>query len=372
MTFNLDAFDRDMTELESLSRRQEEILEKMLRDLGVEPDGVVQAKKAPKQRARGSATTRQGDDMATATKQRAVSDEVRAAMMRCVVEQDTIAPPSLNTEKLDRPVYDELKAILESMGGVWRVGLKAFQFQSPRGQALAEAFYTIAETGTWEKAQDYGYFPTPEALAQRMVDLADIQLHHRVLEPSAGRGALAIKIAQRVSSVNQMSTFELLPDNRKALGDLGFVVDGYDFMQFEAGPLFDRIVMNPPFNNGNAPRHVLHAMKLLKQGGKLVAIMPVSIMQRQDSLHRACRAQIMMHGKISPLPEETFKPSGTSVRTVLVEWAKPVGWTMTEPTMALSAPQRDESVPAPVEAPKDPRKPFKRLSKKFRRLGRRT
>jgi hypothetical protein len=35
---------------------------------------------------------------------------------------------------------------------------------------------------------------------------------------------------------------------------------------------FDRIVMNPPFANADGIKHIMHAMKMMKPGGRLVAI----------------------------------------------------------------------------------------------------
>ena len=35
---------------------------------------------------------------------------------------------------------------------------------------------------------------------------------------------------------------------------------------------FDRILMNPPFQNGADIKHIQHAMKMLKPGGRLIAI----------------------------------------------------------------------------------------------------
>jgi protein-L-isoaspartate O-methyltransferase len=311
--------------------------------------------------------TWQEDDVAT-TKQRTVSQDARNVLWRSTVQEDAI---SLPPGQLDRALYEEVNSVLEALGGKWNRSKKAHIFVDLTGSRLSERFYEILESGTWDRPQDHGYYPTPDDLAMHMVTLADIQPHHRVLEPSAGRGAIATKIAPLLSSANQMSTFEYLPDNMRALYDLGFIVDGQDFLEFEGRHLFDRVVMNPPFAGGAAPRHVLHAMQLLKTGGKLVAIMPSSIMQRQDGMHRACRQQIIVNGKITPLPDATFASVGTMVRTVLVEWTKPADWPIVLPGMAPVGAQRVVTAPEPTEVATESRKPFKRLSRRFRRLGKR-
>jgi len=370
VTFDFESFDQKMAEITALGERQNEILGELLRELGVDPDSLEPKPKAPIQRARRSATkTRQENDVA-ATKKRTVSQDARNVLWRCAVGEDSISLPA---GQLDRPLYEEVNAVLEALGGKWSKSKRAHIFTELKGQDLCERFYEILETGTWERPQDFGYFPTPPDLVDRMIAAADIQPHHRVLEPSAGRGAIASKIAPLLSSTNQMSTFEWLPENQKALYDQGFIVDGQDFLEFEGRYLFDRVLMNPPFGKGAAPRHVLHAMQMLKTGGKLVAIMPNSIMQRQDGAHRACRQQIILNGSITPLPDGTFTPSGTNVRTVMVEWTKPADWPIVLPGMALVAPERPVEAPVAPEPTNTTRRPFRRLSgapRRFRRLGR--
>jgi hypothetical protein len=82
--------------------------------------------------------------------------------------------------------------------------------------------------------------------------------------------------------------------------------------------------MNPPFAGQADIEHVTHALNFLKPGGKLVAIMSAGVTFRQDRKAADFRALIWgMGGTIEELPEDAFKQSGTSVRTVLVEVCPP-------------------------------------------------
>jgi 16S rRNA G1207 methylase RsmC len=45
---------------------------------------------------------------------------------------------------------------------------------------------------------------------------------------------------------------------------------------------YDRIVMNPPFENGQDIAHVEHAYELLSPGGRLVTVMSEGPFFRQD------------------------------------------------------------------------------------------
>ena len=56
---------------------------------------------------------------------------------------------------------------------------------------------------------------------------------------------------------------------------LASVVRCSDFLECSAeqlGALFDRVVMNPPFGAGADIQHITHALKMLKPGGRLVAL----------------------------------------------------------------------------------------------------
>lgn len=106
---------------------------------------------------------------------------------------------------------------------------------------------------------------TPPELAARIVEWA-LQPHWRsraalrCLEPSAGRGALAIPLRERVRTVG---CIELDKDNAAHLASLGFGVLHTDFLKFgpySTGPRYDIAVMNPPFEGGQTERHVLHAL----------------------------------------------------------------------------------------------------------------
>jgi hypothetical protein len=250
-----------------------------------------------------------------------VSAEAQTAMMQCIVEDDAISLPG--GDRLDRRVYLEIKDILESLGGKWARGRQSFVFDRTEGDDLSEAFYEIAQEGKWVSPRDLGYFPTPAPLVVRMIAEAEVAPFHLILEPSAGRGAILDQLQQEGVPIDKLVTCEILPEHRAELERKGYNVDGEDFLWREFPAQFDRVLMNPPFGKGQAVTHVRKAISLLKPGGRLVAIMPSGIVQRQDRAHRELRAEIMKHGKILPVEDGTFKESGTDVRTVLVVYDRP-------------------------------------------------
>lgn len=167
-------------------------------------------------------------------------------------------------------------------------------------------------------------FPTPAALAARMVELADIQPGDAVLEPSAGTGALLGAMGGRMfghnperGSVHAVEINGPLASRLRAEFPLTRVHTG-DFLEWNTGPapalLFDRILMNPPFQNAVDIEHIEHAARMLKPGGRLVAICA-------GGPRQASRLQDLAYsngGTWEPLPAGTFAEAGTGVNTVLL------------------------------------------------------
>lgn len=139
--------------------------------------------------------------------------------------------------------------------------------------ALREHRQKIEQAETRLRFTDIpGFFPTPKPLAERMVSLADIADGHSVLEPSAGKGDLA-------DAIRETGVVPVCCEQSPALVEVltlkGHTVSEFaDFLTMPAGPMFDRIVMNPPFENGQAVTHTFHAWHMLKPGGILVALVP--------------------------------------------------------------------------------------------------
>lgn len=162
-------------------------------------------------------------------------------------------------------------------------------------------------------------FPTPPAVAARMLDLAGIEPGHAVLEPEAGTGALVRELATRVDlSEVKLSAVEI--DQRLsstlALHHPDATVRCADFLDCEPDDLgrFDRIVMNPPFANAQDIAHIRHAVRFLKDGGRLVAICANGPRQ-QEGLRPLVEGT---DGHWEELPAGAFGASGTQVGTALL------------------------------------------------------
>jgi hypothetical protein len=152
-------------------------------------------------------------------------------------------------------------------------------------------------------------FPTPPKIAARVVELADIQPGHSILEPSAGMGALLDAIGSRPGVV-AVEVNQHLAEVLRTRYPLA-AVQCSDFLALngELGQ-FDRILMNPPFEGGADIEHIRHAYAKLKPGGRLVAICANGPRQREE-LGEVCSEWI-------DLPPGSFKAHGTNVNTAIV------------------------------------------------------
>ncbi|RHX83243.1 LPD1 domain-containing protein [Leptospira stimsonii] len=221
----------------------------------------------------------------------------------------------------------------ESALAIMRLGLNTYEQVHEAGQYLRKLIAKNKAGGPDPKKIEIrslerelignkipGFFPTPKPLAQRLILEADIKPGMDVLEPSAGKGDLAETISEETGI--QPDTIEPVYSLKNILQAKGYTVVADDFLDF-VDKRYDRILMNPPFENGNDIRHVKHAYSLLKPGGKLVAIMSEGPFFRGDSKSQDFREWLTDKGGVSEkLPEgsfkgkDSFRQTGVSTRIV--------------------------------------------------------
>lgn len=162
-----------------------------------------------------------------------------------------------------------------------------------------------------------GYFPTPPAIVAKLIDAADVQEGQLILEPSAGCGRIA-------QGIRDAGALPLCVEPYLPLANL-LKLKGFDVYpsQFEDAELttkaYDRVIMNPPFEKGQDVDHVKRAYSLLKDGGRLVAIMSPSFQFRQQRKFSEFREWLdTVTHEVEALPSGSFKPSGTNVETVMI------------------------------------------------------
>ena len=175
-------------------------------------------------------------------------------------------------------------------------------------------------------AKNYGFFPTPDAAADMLIEAASLSRYRgddtrlTVLEPSAGTGKLALRCVRAGALVDCV---EAHPDRAGELTGTkvyGSVVMG-DFLTLQpATKRYDRVVMNPPFDRERDIDHVMHALKFLAPGGLLVAIMSAGTEFRETRKSVAFREHIAgLNGVYRDLPPGSFASAGTYCNTVILK-----------------------------------------------------
>ena len=91
------------------------------------------------------------------------------------------------------------------------------------------------------------------------MDIANIRPGMLVLEPEAGRGDIAFACIDAGAIVD---CYELMQANFDFLASSGRFnsVHHMDFLEATPEPIYDRIVMNPPFLKQADIKHVQHAL----------------------------------------------------------------------------------------------------------------
>jgi phospholipid N-methyltransferase len=160
-------------------------------------------------------------------------------------------------------------------------------------------------------------FPTPPELAARMVEEAGPFEGARWLEPSAGTGNLIEAIIAAdcgghlvAVEINAALDRALFAKYGESFAPHSVEGIGRDFLECDTLGLFDRIIMNPPFQNGDDIKHIKHAVSMLAPGGRLVALCANGPRQR-DQLRPLCQLW-------EDLPAGTFAAQGTMVNVALL------------------------------------------------------
>lgn len=184
-------------------------------------------------------------------------------------------------------------------------------------------------------ARNMGFFPTPPAVAEKVFERGHVPTYAghgqclTILEPSAGTGSLAVPA---IRGGHKVTCVELHPGRAAELRGYICRVVQADFLEVstDALGLFDRVIMNPPFDRGLDVDHVRHAFDFLRPGGVLCAIMSASTEFRSDARTVAFRewAARLKHDRHSDaifrdLPAGSFAEVGTYVNTVTLTLRKP-------------------------------------------------
>lgn len=239
-----------------------------------------------------------------------LTTEVRDVLERSTITQNTVTLP----RQLERKLYEAVNKVLVNAGGKWNKSSKGHVFSIDPCVKLG----LVLKTGVSidEKKGTQAFF-TPEPVARMVMQWAGINPGHSVLEPSAGLGMLALYARNEGGTVDCVEIDPTRYEALMRLDGLGVIVQ-QDFLKIPSKEwkFYDRIVMNPPFTKGQDYKHVIHALKFLAPGGRLVSIMMPNIKDRTSKEWLSATARRTV--KYIAVPAGAFKESGTTIATSLV------------------------------------------------------
>jgi type I restriction-modification system DNA methylase subunit len=254
-------------------------------------------------------------------------------LQQCTVEDTVVKLPTL---KLDRKLYQEVAKSLELIGGKWKSGkISGFVFQENPEELLK----AISQGEKRNLKKEFQFFPTPPAVAERLVELAELKSGDMILEPSAGQGAIIKAIDRELSVLQQVNekynlgvtitnkvyAYELMPVNRVFLKKIeNCELIGEDFLTEAGKTLYDKIIANPPFSKNQDIEHVLKMWECLKPGGMIVTIMSKHWQHCNFKKETAFRNWLTdVNADIHEIEAGAFKESGTIVGSCIVVIDKP-------------------------------------------------
>lgn len=245
-----------------------------------------------------------------------ISEDVLMVLSASAFDGDAMAlPPG----EMPRELYLKVAKVVDAAGGKWNRKRRALIFA---GDA-AETIEPIILTGEVISAkQEFGAFFSPPAVVKRVMELADIRPEMLVLEPNAGEGALALPASKAGARVVCVEILNHYAEHLDEMIRFDRVICG-DFLKQDFAPVYHRIVMNPPFAKQADIRHVMHAAKFLRPGGKLVSVMSAGVQFRTNKLTADFRDFLLSRpSAIERLPEESFKESGSGVNACIVSFGR--------------------------------------------------
>jgi hypothetical protein len=185
------------------------------------------------------------------------------------------------------------------------------------GEVLPDAEEDDAKprTGT-AVSKDLQFYWSPADVIERALEFAGLSNLRewrnnppepsRVLEPSCGDGLIMDAIRVRGHRAFGVEYHAVRAAEARSKGHNVLTAN---FLECPASPVYDMVVMNPPFSGRHYLKHVRHALEFLKPGGQLVSILPATAHYDHGELE----------GEWRDLPVGSFAEAGTNVPTGMLK-----------------------------------------------------
>jgi hypothetical protein len=170
------------------------------------------------------------------------------------------------------------------------------------GDVLPDAEDKGERTVSTAVSKDLQFYPTPRSVIDYVLKSVSIPPGSLVLEPSCGDGAILDVLK---SKGFECYGVEVHPGRAKQARGKGHNVYTANFLEMSPTPIYDVVVMNPPFYGRHYLKHIEQAKRFLKPRGLLVSILPATAWYEHGEVK----------GQWHDLPIGSFRESGTNVNT---------------------------------------------------------
>ena len=239
--------------------------------------------------------------------------------------------------------YDDIKPVMNKLGGRWDESIKSFVFPSDTviskvRQILKDGKIEISDE-LMSREQD-AYFPTPYHVIDKMIVKANLSYRDNLLDSSAGDGRIWQRIYNSHTDKFPESIICIEPDNgrynklrtdlEKSLTNKPYRYETYN-ETFEATLSTDnirdklvrcnKIIINPPFKGFRDIKHLLLSYLICLDGGDIVCILQRNSLYYTYDIHKLLSSIINLLGddiEIEELPVGTFIEESTTVDTIMV------------------------------------------------------
>lgn len=241
-------------------------------------------------------------------------------LQKCTIEGTTVKLPA---GKLERKLYQEVAKALELIGGKWKGG-KIMGFVFPHNPT--DLLEQIANGEKRNLKKEFQFFPTPYALVREMIILSYLEKlnsHSRILEPSAGQGAIVKGIFEEQQFIKQVDCCEIMPLNRTFLDKIdgvSLIADDFLSLSDAYNNYYDRVIANPPFSKNQDIDHIYKMYDVCKKGGRIVTIASKHWLFASGKKEEKFKDWIYntVEADVNTIDAGTFSESGTKIETVLI------------------------------------------------------
>jgi predicted RNA methylase len=220
--------------------------------------------------------------------------------------------------QLNRKQFSNIAKHFKFLGGKWKGGkTKGFVFDRDIS-SLSELL-----GNNIEKKKNLQFFETPREIANMLVKMAELKDCDKILEPSAGRGAIIKAIKDEGSHfVDYCEIDDINLSYLKKIDNINFV--GTNFLNYTVDRnndfLYDKIIANPPFNKNQDINHIEKMYELLNNKGVLVSVASLHWKisnNRKETYFREWLKNV--NAEIIELDEGAFKKSGTNIKACIIK-----------------------------------------------------